>query len=111
MKIEENGMCRWGRRATIVVLLVIATIHFLRRPAPNVPTLAGQTQLHGFTVVIDAGHGGEDGGAVSPSGTVESGINLEIALRLDAILGLYGADTVLLRTEDISLHDPDVHFQ
>ena len=49
----------------------------------------------------------EDGGAVSPSGTVESGINLEIALRLDAILGLYGADTVLLRTEDISLHDPD----
>ena len=107
MKIEENGMCGWGRRATIVVLLVIATIHFLRRPAPNVPTQAGQTQLHGFTVVIDAGHGGEDGGAVSPSGTVESGINLEIALRLDAILGLYGADTVLLRTEDISLHDPD----
>ena len=38
---------------------------------------------------------------------MESGINLEIALRLDAVLGLYGTDTVLLRTEDVSLHDPD----
>lgn len=108
MKNKEHGMCRWGRRAIIgVILLVVATIPFLRRPGPTVPTLSGQTQLQGVTVVIDAGHGGEDGGAVSPAGTVESGINLEIALRLDAILGLYGADTVLLRTEDVSLHDPD----
>lgn len=62
-------------------------------------------RLPGQTLVIDAGHGGEDGGAVSISGTVESKINLAIALRLDAILGLYGVDTVMLRSEDISLHD------
>lgn len=60
----------------------------------------------GGTLIIDAGHGGEDGGAVSSAGTVESGINLAIALRLDAIMGLYGVDTLLTRTEDISLHDP-----
>lgn len=59
------------------------------------------------TIVIDAGHGGEDGGAVSLSGNVESQINLSIAKRLDLIFGLYGADVRLLRTEDISLHDPD----
>ena len=56
-------------------------------------------------VVIDAGHGGEDGGAVSISGAVESNINLAIALRLDAIFGLYGVPAVLLRDSDISLHD------
>lgn len=56
------------------------------------------------TLVIDAGHGGEDGGAVSISGVSESRINLEIARRLELIMGLYGVDTVLLRTEDISLH-------
>lgn len=57
------------------------------------------------TLVIDAGHGGEDGGAVSLSGVPESGINLSIALKLDQLLGLYGTPATLLRSEDISLHD------
>ena len=59
----------------------------------------------GETVIIDAGHGGEDGGAVSVSGVPESGINLSIALKLDALLGLYGVQSKLLRSTDISLHD------
>lgn len=59
------------------------------------------------TVVIDPGHGGEDGGAVAADGTVESAINLAVARRLDAILTFWGCDTKLLRSEDISLHDPD----
>lgn len=57
------------------------------------------------TVVIDAGHGGEDGGAVSVSGAVESKINLDIALRLDELFGLLGVRSVLLRDSDVSLHD------
>ena len=59
------------------------------------------------TLILDAGHGGEDGGAVSLSGTAESSINLAIALKLDDLLGFYGAPHILLRREDISLHDPD----
>ncbi len=61
----------------------------------------------GVRVVIDPGHGGEDGGAVAPDGTVESAINLDIARRLDVLLTFWGCDTKLLRSEDISLHDPD----
>lgn len=64
-------------------------------------------RLDGITVVIDAGHGGEDGGAVSPSGTVESRINLQIASKLDNLMHLYGVNTVMLRHEDVSLHDAD----
>lgn len=60
----------------------------------------------GQTLIIDAGHGGEDGGAVSVSGASESAINLAVAKRLDAILGLFGANTVMLRTEDVMLCDP-----
>lgn len=59
------------------------------------------------TVVIDAGHGGEDGGAVSVSGVRESGLNLEIALRLNDMLRLLGQRTVMVRTQDISVHSPD----
>ena len=55
--------------------------------------------------VIDPGHGGEDGGAVSLSGQAESQLNLAIGKRLDLLLGFYGVDTIMTRTEDISLHD------
>lgn len=56
-------------------------------------------------IIIDAGHGGEDGGAVSCTGVNESQINLEIALRVDDLCHLLGYPTVMLRTDDISLHD------
>lgn len=56
------------------------------------------------TVVIDPGHGGEDGGAVSPDGVTESRINLEISLRLHELLRFMGQRTVLIRTEDVSVH-------
>lgn len=57
-------------------------------------------------VVIDAGHGGQDGGGVSEDGTPEKGINLDIALKLSDMLALCGYDTVMTRTEDISIYDP-----
>lgn len=59
------------------------------------------------TLVIDAGHGGEDGGAVSVTGVPESQINLAIACKLEDILALYGVAPQMLRREDISLHDSD----
>lgn len=58
-----------------------------------------------YTLVIDAGHGGEDGGAVSITGVPESRINLAIACKLEDILSLYGLAPQMLRREDISLHD------
>lgn len=57
------------------------------------------------TIVIDPGHGGEDGGAVAVTSVVESHINLAIALKLEQLLLFYGTEPVLLRETDISLHD------
>lgn len=56
-------------------------------------------------LVIDAGHGGEDGGAISLTGVPESHLNLAVAKRLDLVLGLFGVRTLPLREEDVSLHD------
>lgn len=56
------------------------------------------------TIVIDAGHGGEDGGAVSCSGRNESQINLEIALRLEDLLHFLGYDTRMIRKTDIAVY-------
>ena len=58
----------------------------------------------GKTFVIDAGHGGEDGGAVSASGIYESHLNLQIAHRLNDLLHFLGANTRMVRSEDVSVH-------
>ena len=56
------------------------------------------------TIIIDAGHGGEDGGATSCTGKLESAFNLEIALKLNDLLHLLGYDTVMIRTTDCSVY-------
>ena len=56
------------------------------------------------TFVIDAGHGGIDGGATSCTGVLESAINLQIANRLNDLLHLLGYRTVMVRTTDTSIH-------
>lgn len=58
----------------------------------------------GRCVVIDAGHGGVDGGTTSCTGILESRYNLEIALRLNDLMHLLGIDTLMIRTEDISVY-------
>lgn len=55
-------------------------------------------------IVIDAGHGGIDGGATSCTGRPESFFNLEIALRLQDLLHFLGHETKMIRTEDISVY-------
>ena len=55
-------------------------------------------------IVIDAGHGGEDGGATSCSGVLESKINLEISLRLRDLLNFLGYQTIMIRTDDSAIH-------
>ena len=55
-------------------------------------------------VVIDAGHGGEDGGAISVTGARESMLNLEISQRLNDLLHFLGVHTQMIRTEDISVY-------
>jgi N-acetylmuramoyl-L-alanine amidase len=58
---------------------------------------------NGPILVIDAGHGGEDGGAVSLTGVHESTINLDIALKMAALAELTGIDYVLTRdSEELS---------
>lgn len=58
-----------------------------------------------YTIVVDAGHGGEDGGATSVSGVLESQINLEIAQRADAFLMLLGFQTKMVRDTDTAIYD------
>ena len=55
------------------------------------------------TLVIDAGHGGFDGGAVGSNGTTEQDINLSIAQRVQALAGFFGVRTALTRADENAL--------
>lgn len=64
----------------------------------------GEPLPRAFCVVIDAGHGGEDGGATSCTGASESGINLDISLRVNDLLHLLGCKTLMIRTTDTAIY-------
>jgi len=76
---------QWGSRAVTVI-------------AENTPV----EREH--CIIVDPGHGGEDGGATSCAGIVESSYNLAISLRLNDLLHLLGYDTKIIRTTDISIY-------
>lgn len=65
------------------------------------------TSAAAHTPIIDAGHGGFDGGAVSSSGVIESGLNLAISLKTADLFRLFGIDPVLIRETDTALGSED----
>lgn len=58
-------------------------------------------------VVLDPGHGGEDGGAVGVDGIVEKDINLSIALKLRDLLKASGYEVIMTREKDQAIYDDD----
>lgn len=62
------------------------------------------------TVIIDAGHGGEDGGTSSTTGLVEKDVNLDIAEKLAEMLRASGINVVMTREDDRLLYDRNVDF-
>ena len=90
---------------TIIIYFLIFTL-FLVIP------FTGNTALTAFSkgvtvrnyVILDAGHGGVDGGAISCTGISESNINLEIALRLNDLMHLLGMRTIMIRDDDRSVY-------
>lgn len=93
------------KTATVYGLIVIGMIICVKTGSKAVTTLSENSFLKRKNcIVIDPGHGGEDGGAVSCSGLPESTYNLEIALRLNDLLNLLGYDTKMTRTTDTSIY-------
>lgn len=86
---------------TVVLLLQLPGLFFQSK----LPVLAPSATP---TIIIDPGHGGEDGGAVAVSGEIESHINLAISLKLEQLLLFYGMEPILLRDEDVALHDAGI---
>lgn len=92
----------------MVVLVVLSIVIFsglagLYVANQNTENIAAFSVDPAIPIVIDAGHGGEDGGAVAEDGTMEKNLNLDIACRLRNIFELAGYTVYMTRESDQSL--------
>jgi N-acetylmuramoyl-L-alanine amidase len=74
--------------------------YLVRTPCGNETELVWGQPLRSADVVLDAGHGGDERGALGPSGETEAELNLDIARRTAAVLDAQGVTAVLTRTGD-----------
>ena len=99
---------QWNRRWIAALILLLATIlcfvYIYSRPE-QAAFAAGTNDRP--VLILAAGHGGMDGGAVAADGTAESQINLQITRRLSTLFLFLGQDTLMTRTDESDLSSPD----
>ncbi|MBQ7631073.1 MAG: N-acetylmuramoyl-L-alanine amidase, partial [Selenomonadaceae bacterium] len=75
----------------------------VEHPAPTTPVdieLESLMTLKGKVIAIDPGHGGNDAGAIGPSGVMEKTVTLNVALELEKMLKAEGATVIMTRHTD-----------
>ena len=82
----------------VLCIMAIVVVYFTTIKPAFVPKTA-------HTIVIDAGHGGRDGGAIGVSGTTESELNLMYAKQLSSLCKEYGMKVILTRSDMNGLYD------
>ncbi len=87
----------------VALLVAIALVSGVGGATDKVSALPVSNKV----IIIDAGHGGPDGGAIGTDDTAEKDLNLEVALKLQKLLEQSGCTVFMTRTEDISLSTPE----
>ena len=88
--------------AIIIILGIVIGVCFFYLISQNRASVFSENADQ-ITIVLDPGHGGFDGGAVSKDGTSEKDINLKIALELRDIMKEYPIEVVMTREVDEAL--------
>lgn len=91
----------WAAGLLVCGIAALGTV-FWQGFAREVPVFSAEDGVP-VTVVVDPGHGGEDGGASAADGTLESDLNLAVALRLNDLLRFAGQRTVMTRDTEAAI--------
>lgn len=90
--------------AILIALVCIVSAAVFRRDKQAV---SNRELMTSPVLILDAGHGGEDGGAVSAAGVPESDINLQIVQKLELLFAFTGQTTRLTRSSQDAVYSPD----
>lgn len=91
------------KRQIVLMLFIVIVTLIIVAVKEHVPVIA--TPVTNRMVIIDAGHGGGDPGAIGVDGTLEKDINLNIALKLQQFIEKNGGLTIMTRVEDEMIGD------
>ena len=98
-KLKVYGYCS----VTLLCIFLFGGLLYTAFQADDSISVSADHQVRPV-IVIDAGHGGEDSGAVA-NGIMEKNINLSIALKLRDMLRASGCQVVMTRESDVSIGD------
>lgn len=87
-----------------VVMLSLSLVDYFKVNVATPSGISVTDNAKAFTVIIDPGHGGEDGGATA-NGIVEKDINLLISHKLKSFFDISNVKCILTRYEDVMLGD------
>lgn len=99
------NICKRGIMSLILILAI--TFFSTKIFAHKETVLVSATPDNRKTIIIDAGHGGFDGGAVASDGTVEKDINLNISLIIAKLLKQNNFRVIMTRETDVSTEDTE----
>lgn len=103
MRVNERISYKTLLPVYTIILMCIGTLVYSGNQ--SITVLKTHKHMDSRTcIVIDAGHGGIDGGAVSCTGVRESKLNLQFALRFQDCMHLLGYKTKMIRTDDRSVY-------
>ena len=98
-----------NRKKIVFILscMIISVLFFnlTTREPQTVPTSSLPISNH--VVILDAGHGLPDGGAVAEDGTYESSINLSIVEKLQKLLESSSCTVILTRSDENGIYELD----
>jgi len=95
---------------TICAFFIVAAPFLYYPEEPIAAASSGLFSEEKF-IILDVGHGGEDGGAIGAGGIVEKDINLSITLKTAKFLRFFGYDVKLTRKTDIMTCDEGLDTQ
>ncbi len=108
----EHKLCLQFLSLSIAVIL--SAVLFARAKLTEYPLTffeSAGSDARNITVILDAGHGGEDAGASSDSGLLEKDINLKLCEHIRDILGTCGITVRMTRTEDKLLYTEEQNIK
>lgn len=98
-----------NKKFEMICCTLVALIIFNLLISVQTITEAGARIQNKATVLIDVGHGGEDGGAVGVDGITEKNLNLSISLILRETLVRNGYNVIMTREDDVDLSDDNLN--
>ena len=101
---------KYVKLISVILLLVIGIYTVIDIFDKKIVSASNEAQT-GKVIIIDAGHGGEDSGAIGVTGVLEKDLNLAISLQMGQELEKKGYTVIFTRTEDKMLYLPEENIK